>query len=333
MRISLLVAFSSILLSLSGQTKWTHLNSTIPNECGIDSVSIQLLQTVGEPINTAIPGEVKLVRPTDLVMFLFKKKDGVPIIVNPTYVEGDTIQFKLKQSDDCNEVVVNSSFESRLREYEAFIQDTSRHTPDFILETIKKNSHSIFVNQYLSFYAEMWSNDHITSSKIIDLFKEAPLQIQESSLIKPILSRIELFYKKDKFSIFDYPLIEHPNNASFERPAPKYYFYTFWYTRCAPCIKAHQIMTNDLEQQKFPANTELISICSDVSSVEDWTHYLNKKNLPWKHYHLGKNSKEIINKYGVNFYPTYILTDAKGNILKYTGEYTELLYKLESLNQ
>jgi thiol-disulfide isomerase/thioredoxin len=86
----------------------------------------------------------------------------------------------------------------------------------------------------------------------------------------------------------------------------------FWATWCAPCLAAFpklRELTTELPRRHF----QIIGVNVD-SELETAADYLDDNPLPWVVWHVGDES-EIVRKWRVTGFPTYVLIDPDGMIL------------------
>lgn len=100
----------------------------------------------------------------------------------------------------------------------------------------------------------------------------------------------------------------------------------FWFTACKPCMV--EIPKLNKLVDKYNKNVHFISITFD--SKEQVTSFLNSTNFNYKHI---VNNESILNDYDVNFFPTHIIIDKKGEIiLRKVGDFiVEMDAKIEFL--
>ncbi|MFL5342170.1 MAG: TlpA family protein disulfide reductase [Gemmataceae bacterium] len=85
-----------------------------------------------------------------------------------------------------------------------------------------------------------------------------------------------------------------------------------WATWCGPCkamIPHEREMVENLKDKPFT----LISISADEKK-ETLKDFLEKEKMPWTHWWEGQNEKGILKEWGVHFFPTIYVIDAKGVI-------------------
>ena len=85
----------------------------------------------------------------------------------------------------------------------------------------------------------------------------------------------------------------------------------FWGTWCIWCIKGIPSM-----QELYKANMsklEILSIdCND--KAEDWKNFIKNNDVPW--IHVADTAQQVVAQYGIQSFPTKILLDPKGKIIK-----------------
>ena len=94
----------------------------------------------------------------------------------------------------------------------------------------------------------------------------------------------------------------------------------FWATWCGPCIAAFpklREMVEELPKGRF----EVIGVNVD-EELDTVTDYLADNPLPWVVWHVGTES-ELVRKWRVSGFPTYVLIGAEGHILaKHPGTFS-----------
>ena len=91
----------------------------------------------------------------------------------------------------------------------------------------------------------------------------------------------------------------------------KYTMLDFWGTWCIWCMKGIPSM-----QELYKTNTnklEILSIdCND--KAEDWKYFIKNNNVPWTH--VADTAEQVVAQYGIQSFPTKILLDPNGKIIK-----------------
>ena len=86
----------------------------------------------------------------------------------------------------------------------------------------------------------------------------------------------------------------------------------FWGSWCPWCIKGIPEMKRYYE--KYSGKFEIIGIdCNDP--VEKWKAAVANYDMPWKHVYNPEGSR-LVQKYGVQGYPTKVIIDPKGRVDK-----------------
>ena len=92
----------------------------------------------------------------------------------------------------------------------------------------------------------------------------------------------------------------------------KYVILDFWGSWCVWCIKGFPKMKE--YYAKYPGKFEIIGMdCNDT--VEKWKEAVKKHELPWLHVYC-PNNHAIYDDYGINNFPTKIVIDPDGKIVK-----------------
>lgn len=108
----------------------------------------------------------------------------------------------------------------------------------------------------------------------------------------------------------------------------KYVVLDFWGSWCTWCIKGIPAMKEVYEQYK--GKVEFVGIdCRDTE--EKWREAVKKYDIPWTNVRNGVNS-EVMSQYAVQGFPTKIVIDKKGTIVKVVvGEYPEFYETLKKI--
>lgn len=126
---------------------------------------------------------------------------------------------------------------------------------------------------------------------------------------------------EDKKTVWKAPAINTKDlsgkNFSLEALKGKFVFINFWGTWCGPCKADHPALKNVYEQYKNK-NIEFVSIAYDANA-EVVRNYLAKEKMNWTSLFVHNKKQEevtsIIDEYGVNGFPDYILINPDGDIV------------------
>ncbi|MCR4581986.1 MAG: TlpA family protein disulfide reductase [Prevotella sp.] len=92
----------------------------------------------------------------------------------------------------------------------------------------------------------------------------------------------------------------------------KYVILDFWGSWCIWCIKGFPKMKE--YYQKYQGKFEILGIdCNE--SEEKWKAAVEQLQLPWLHVYC-PNDNDVLEKYGIQGFPTKILVDPQGNVAK-----------------
>lgn len=108
----------------------------------------------------------------------------------------------------------------------------------------------------------------------------------------------------------------------------KYVVIDFWGIWCKWCVKGIPEMKTYYE--KYKKQLEIVGV--DCGDAEDkWMEYIKENNLPWVNLYNGKDTV-VTNMYAVAGFPTKVVIDKEGNIVKIiVGESPEFYELLDSL--
>ena len=93
----------------------------------------------------------------------------------------------------------------------------------------------------------------------------------------------------------------------------KYVILDFWGSWCGWCIKGMPEMKKYYD--KYKGKFEILGVdCNDTEAK--WKAAVEKHQLPWKHVRQSKENQSVSDDYGIQGFPTKILIDPKGKIVK-----------------
>ncbi len=117
-------------------------------------------------------------------------------------------------------------------------------------------------------------------------------------------NKYHLPFEKDKESVF---------NEILSRYKDKVVIVDFWATWCGPCLQAFGKIKKVKEH--FSKKDDVVFVyLTDVSSdYNQWNQYADY--IGGEHYYLHGNQSSIINKsFGIQYIPSYLIFDKKGNL-------------------
>ena len=104
----------------------------------------------------------------------------------------------------------------------------------------------------------------------------------------------------------------------------------FWATWCAPCRKEIPFL-KQLEKDYRDENIEFVSISIDnISDYEQWKLMIKEKEMTGIQLFAG-NETQILEAYGIQFIPRFVLIDALGNYINSSAPKPSSLEEIRSL--
>ena len=93
----------------------------------------------------------------------------------------------------------------------------------------------------------------------------------------------------------------------------QYVILDFWGSWCGWCIKGFPEMKE--YYNKYKGKFQILGVdCNDTQ--EKWKAAVQKHELPWLHVFCPRDNRQILNAYGIQGFPTKILIDPQGKIVK-----------------
>ena len=93
----------------------------------------------------------------------------------------------------------------------------------------------------------------------------------------------------------------------------KYVIIDFWGTWCIWCVRGMPKMKE--YYKKYSDKMEILGVdCNDPE--KKWKAAVKELDLPWKHVYNPKDATEVLEKYEVQGFPTKVLVDPEGKLVK-----------------
>ena len=93
----------------------------------------------------------------------------------------------------------------------------------------------------------------------------------------------------------------------------KYVIIDFWGTWCIWCVRGMPMMKE--YYKKYSDKMEILGVdCNDPE--KKWKAAVMELDLPWKHVYNPKGATEILQKYEIEGFPTKVLVDPEGKLVK-----------------
>lgn len=107
----------------------------------------------------------------------------------------------------------------------------------------------------------------------------------------------------------------------------KLYLLDFWFMGCAPCIEDHKTLKSKLDILNRN-KVQLIGISTDQNH-EEWLKFIFTNDYEWMNVReLSEYDKRLTTNLFVHVFPTYILMDSEGKIIKRTFSLEKIFEEL-----
>ena len=110
----------------------------------------------------------------------------------------------------------------------------------------------------------------------------------------------------------------------------KIYILDFWYLECPPCVKDHEVIAEYIKTTKHQ-NVEVIGISIDRSKSK-WITYLETHRYNWTNYNEDHFGKMLYEDLDIEFFPSYLVINSKGEILQKSNRFQKALDFIELAN-
>ena len=163
---------------------------------------------------------------------------------------------------------------------------------------------------------------------IMKYFPTLAQNVLATSKGKILHERVRVYEQTEKGHLA--PNIIDGNTFNLSDLKGKHVILDFWGTWCGPCIEGFPKMRT--YYNKYRTKVEFVGIaCNDKKSV--WEEFVRKEGLQWTQL-LNTPEKDYAKLYNIRGYPTKIIIDKEGRIVKiYEGESQEFYDKLDRLMQ
>ena len=120
------------------------------------------------------------------------------------------------------------------------------------------------------------------------------------------------------------------NQTSITLEDNKIYILDFWYLECPPCVKDHEVIAEYLKTTKHQ-NVKVIGISIDRSKSK-WITYLETHQYNWTNYNEDRYGKMLYEDLEIEFFPSYLVVNSKGEILQKSNRFQKALDFIELAN-
>lgn len=265
----------------------------------------------------------------DLYNVNFFTKKG--LIMNQMWLNGENISIKGSVSNKSVKIdtVIGSSLYYKSIDFkvkyknllENYSQDSTK-VNTFLINELKNNiDNPLSINIAENFrFRNLNRKDEL--KKVFQLLSTQKDMLKQH-LLNPY-SKIENLLSLDKIDFSEYLFYNEENILSqINLPESELYLVDFWFVNCPPCIKDHRIIKNKVEWLNN-SGIQLVGISTD-NDQEKWKNYINKEKFKWINYREQEDyDKRITTKLLINVFPTYLLLDKEGRIIRRSNSFIDI---------
>ncbi|EPT33328.1 TlpA disulfide reductase family protein [Phocaeicola abscessus] len=167
---------------------------------------------------------------------------------------------------------------------------------------------------------------HIKDGPLANFIRTTSTRAREEKARQEVADKIQEGNPAPDFTLKDHNGNDFTLSSIYNQG--KYILLDFWGTWCIWCIKGIPSMQETYTTYKH--RMEIVSIdCND--KAEDWKAFLANNRLPWIHVRNDGNP-DISGRYGIQGYPTKLILDPAGKIVKISvGEDPKFYEELKDL--
>ncbi|MCD2258935.1 TlpA family protein disulfide reductase [Psychroserpens luteolus] len=334
----ILALFSLIIASCQSEPKkkLSDLNLYFESDIEIDSVFISNIAQDREfqflPFSNVMNIDLND-SINDLYNINFYTKNG--LIMNQMWLDGQQLQIKGRISKKIEiDTVIGSSlyykakdFSKRYKKMSSNSSEISTSENEFLLQELDahiENPFSIHVaSQFLM--KNMQNKDEL--QKAYAILNRQPKQIKNH--LYNDFKKIENLLTVNAIDISNYKFLNTNNELSdITFSEGKIHLIDFWFVDCKPCVKDHKYISKQLDKLKAN-NIELIGVSIDRDHSK-WMNYLDSNSYNWANFRDVDNYDDRLTKnMYISTFPTYMLVDDQGNIIKNTNNYKDIEEQLK----
>lgn len=143
-----------------------------------------------------------------------------------------------------------------------------------------------------------------------------------------VFDRLNGIINSSRLSMSTYRFTNTSNKlSSVELKGSKYFILDLWFLACPPCVAQHRKIK--AKQQELSANkAKIISISTD-KDFDAWKKYLVTHKYNWKNFRE-YDEKKITADLGISTFPTYIIINENGDIIRILNSFDDVLEFLNS---
>jgi hypothetical protein len=239
-----------------------------------------------------------------------------------------TMKLTLQPKQLLLDTIINSAiYYESLRVYDSLtVLAKKADTPalnKFFLRHIEQNLDNVFSLMLANNYV-LYNQNSVTDIFALKTYLDRQggqlswflLHEAVNDRVNSILGTANVDLKKYRFTNINNKVVSHSVKDA------RYVVLDLWFLACAPCIEQHRLIKNNYEALKR-YKVEMVGISID-KQFEPWKKYLTKHKYDWTNFRE-YNGKKISADLHISTYPTYIVLDNKGKMVRTFNSFDNVL--------
>jgi thiol-disulfide isomerase/thioredoxin len=346
----LLLIVSVITLQLGAQTRTVRIHGTVKDAVSLIELSFPTDATLTKWVDVQVPlangmfdTAIRLPFPSQIWIkkgmtrypHIFISNDAEILIEadEKPQVKGSLMQDEYEREFlpffHANDAMLDSLQSLMIRNYEAYRENV----PAAIKDSVRLLAERYYAEraelllQYIKLhpdsYVALWDINHLVARtptyRYYDfqkLFSSFSDQMQQQSFINVLREKVKASATWQAGQPFPKEFFKGKEMMQTRlRDANRYYLIDFWFSHCAPCIREFPKL-KEIYNQYHSKGFDIVSISVDKSRDEqDYQAAIRKYGLVWNH--IWDKEGIQANHFTISTFPTYVLLDKEGGIVRF----------------
>ena len=208
---------------------------------------------------------------------------------------------------------------------------------DWLLEEIKKVENDNLKDLFMCNYFNRWVLMNNNSEALDYSYEKIKARVKNKEYLNKISNKYKLLKEenekakiklasttksqaqKKEFNQYEVDYLKLNGDQLLQHILAEYkekvVLFDFWSTTCGPCLMDFKLM-KDIKEKFKGKEIVFVYLCAQ-SSEKNWQHIIQKYEVEGEHHLLTtKQYYDLQKKLKINAYPTYLLLDKKGSLIR-----------------